>query len=160
MDVILRIDEPFAEAVSPDPVKRAVRETVQFLAHDENRFSVVTVVITGSGPVRELNRQYRGVDAPTDVLSFENSQDPDFPQPDSEKNKHLGDIVIAYPIAHEQAAARGHGVLEEIVLLAVHATLHLLGFGHDRPDNKEQMWAAQNQIMAQLSLSHVKPTET
>jgi probable rRNA maturation factor len=160
MDVFFQIDEPFAAAVSPVPVEQAVRATVQFLAHDENRFSGITVVITGSGQVQELNRQYRGVDAPTDVLSFENSPESDFPQPDSETNRHLGDIVIAYSLAYEQAMARGHAVLAEIVLLVVHGTLHLLGFNHDTPENKERMWAAQSQIMAQLDLSHIEPTET
>jgi probable rRNA maturation factor len=110
--------------------------------------------------VQQLNAQYRGIDAPTDVLSFENTPDPDFPELDETEAGHLGDIIIAYPVAEAQAMAAGHTAQQEVILLAVHGLLHLLGFDHDTSENKEKMWQTQRQIMVELGLEHVQPTES
>ncbi len=155
MDIIFQIDRPFLEAVEPNFIKKSLKSTLP-------RFSQVdapslTIVITDNKTIRRLNRQYRGLNAPTDVLAFENSPDPDFP---ALEQSHLGDIIIAYPVAKAQALAAGHKPLEELTLLAVHGALHLLGFDHDSPANKKKMWAAQRQIMAELNLAHIQPTES
>jgi probable rRNA maturation factor len=116
--------------------------------------------VTDNDTLRELNEQYRGVDAPTDVLSFENLPDPDFPELDKVITDNLGDIIIAYPVAQAQALASGHTPQDEITLLAVHGFLHLLGFDHDTPANRQVMWDIQAQTMAELGLAHVQPTES
>ena len=96
--------------------------------------------------VRALNRRYRGVDRPTDVLSFPAR---DWPQstPSSRKTpskrasarlanaageSFLGDIVIARGVARRQAREAGHGEVTEIQVLALHGLLHLLGYDHER----------------------------
>ncbi len=87
----------------------------------------VEVTITGTQRVRRLNRRYLGEDAPTDVLSFA-TEVPGLRRPDGVRA--LGAIIIALPVAARGARARGVSLADELALLAVHATLHLLGFDH------------------------------
>jgi probable rRNA maturation factor len=156
MPIILQVDDPFAAQIDTDRIEKALHAVLQ-------RFpqtllpTTLTIVITDDETVRQLNARYRGVDSPTDVLSFANTSDPDFP--DMEQG-HLGDVIIAYPLAQQQALARGHTPQEEIILLAVHGTLHLLGFDHDTARNREEMWSTQRAIMADLNLTHIEPTES
>jgi probable rRNA maturation factor len=164
MDVILQVDEPFQPDVEPGRIEAALRLTVDFFnqsySSTPSSATSVTVVVTDNDTLRELNEQYRGVDAPTDVLSFENLPDPDFPELDKVITDNLGDIIIAYPVAQAQALASGHTPQDEITLLAVHGFLHLLGFDHDTPANRQVMWDIQAQTMAELGLAHVQPTES
>lgn len=111
----------------------------------------VVVALMGDAAMRRLNRQFRGVDAPTDVLSFpaaaprgadpgrdtpRRSERPSRPQrmhvTKLHEINHLGDIAIATGVAGRQAAQYGHGLSTEIRLLALHGLLHLLGYDHDR----------------------------
>ena len=75
--------------------------------------------------MRSLNRQFRGVDRPTDVLAFP-----------AGTNRHLGDVVIATGVARRQARAAGHPFGTEIRVLALHGLLHLLGYDHERDDGR------------------------
>lgn len=134
----------------------AIAERALTVCEIEN--AEVSIVINTDEAVQSLNRNYRGVDAPTDVLSFETQNDnDDFVVPGEEH--YLGDIVIAAPTANRQAAAMGHTLIEEISLLVVHGILHLLGYDHLTPDEKSKMWALQAQILTHHGLAHVKPTE-
>ncbi|GIK41227.1 MAG: endoribonuclease YbeY [Chloroflexota bacterium] len=164
MDIIFQIDEPFQPHVEPNQIEQALHLTLDQLNRTAGSNGVtansVTVVVTDNEVVQQLNAQYRGLDTPTDVLSFENTPDPDFPELDEAAAGHLGDIIIAYPVAEAQALAGGHMPPEEITLLAVHGFLHLLGFDHDTSEHKQAMWAIQQQVMAHLGLAHVQPTET
>jgi probable rRNA maturation factor len=111
----------------------------------------MTLVLTDDAQLHELNREYLGVDAPTDVLSFPASEtDPETGQP------YLGDILISIPRATQQAQAAGHPVEAEVQLLVVHGTLHLLGHDHAEPAEKARMWEAQAEVMSRLGLSHVR----
>jgi probable rRNA maturation factor len=160
VEIIVQIDEPFSESVKPGLIERALATTFRLCKSPSivAETSTVSVVITDNETVRKLNLQYRGIDAATDVLSFQNLPDPDFPHSDI-PTPHLGDIIIAYPLAEAQALAAGHTASEEMTLLAVHGALHLLDFDHDTPTSKEKMWAAQRQIMTELGLAHIQPTE-
>lgn len=173
MEIILQIDEPFDQNVNPTFIQQALQSGLRFLSQtltpgavpfgSESHLRLSTanalaVVITDSETIQELNRQYRGIAAPTDVLSFENTLDPDFPELDPAADGYLGDIIIAYPVAQAQALATGHTPQDEIILLAVHGLLHLLGFDHDTPENKEAMWNIQQQVMTELKLAHIQPT--
>ena len=93
------------------------------------------VRVTDDEELRSLNQQYRGIDNPTDVLSFPT----DFIDPDLE-SRYLGDIVISYSRAEEQAQKRGHLIEAELQLLVVHGVLHLLGYDHADLQKKEEMW--------------------
>jgi probable rRNA maturation factor len=90
----------------------------------------VHVLVTDDAAVRRLNREYRDLDAPTDVLSF----------PDGEVLPSggvlIGQIVISLDAVRRQAAELGHGELRELEELVLHGTLHLLGHDHDRDDGE------------------------
>lgn len=83
----------------------------------------VGVRFAGDRTVRRLNREYRGKDKTTDVLSF--------PGEDSPEGRHLGDIVISIPTAERQAEERGAALEEEVKLLLLHGVLHCLGHDHE-----------------------------
>lgn len=116
--------------------------------------TMLTVVLTDDAAVRQLNRNYRRIDAPTDVLSFPAGDE--MPSMDA---VYLGDIIISVPFASQQAITSGHPAIAELQLLAVHGTLHLLGHDHADADEKETMWTAQTAVLTMLNLAHITPTE-
>ncbi len=87
-------------------------------------YDSLAVRFTGDRAIRRLNREFRGRDAATDVLSF-----PGGPTPEG---RHLGDIAVSVPAARRQARDRGHGVERELRLLVLHGLLHCLGYDHER----------------------------
>jgi len=115
----------------------------------------VCVTLTDDDRIHELNRTWRGIDRPTDVLSFPLREPgegetavheaPEGPEP-------LGDIVISVPRAAEQAAQYGHSFERELAFLAVHGFLHLLGYDHQTPDEEREMFARQEAILEQFGL--------
>lgn len=146
-------------AVDADSLCDAVRLTVQQhadrLPGDGEAGYAVTVVIDDDEAVAELNMQFRGVAAPTDVLSFPGDNLP-FEIPD--EPYYLGDLIIAFPYTTEQAAREGHNLRHSLMLLAVHGTLHLLGYDHATPDERAAMWQVQDRALAALGVpSHIVP---
>jgi probable rRNA maturation factor len=114
----------------------------------------LTLVLTDDAQLHELNRDYLGIDAPTDVLSFPASEtDPETAR------RYLGDILISIPRAEEQARAAGHALDAEVQLLIVHGTLHLLGYDHAGEDDKARMWKAQAEILERLGLGNINIRE-
>jgi probable rRNA maturation factor len=105
----------------------------------------LTVTVTSSERVHELNLQYAGIDSTTDVLSFPAEGDPYAVEPG--EAPYIGDILIAYPVAESQAAQAGTPVIAELQLLSIHGSLHLLGYDHDTPDRQAEMWAYQSAAM-------------
>lgn len=105
----------------------------------------LTVTLTTSERVHELNRDYAGIDEPTDVLSFGAEGEAYAVEPG--EPPYIGDVVIAYPVAQAQAARANTPVISELQLLAIHGTLHLLGYDHDTPDRQAEMWAYQSAAM-------------
>jgi len=112
----------------------------------------LSVVITGQEGIRELNRDYRGKDAPTDVLAFammpveERKKGISFVTP-PDGMLHLGEVIISYPQAAIQAEERKHSVKREIAVLLVHGVLHLLGYEHDNPELGCKMRAKESEIL-------------
>lgn len=105
----------------------------------------LTIVLSDDAHLQALNRDYLGIDAPTDVLSFPSGEvDPD------SGNVYLGDVIISYPRAIVQAQTAGHPVEAELKLLVVHGVLHLIGHDHAEEAEKAVMWAAQDEILASL----------
>lgn len=112
----------------------------------------VSLMLVDDERIHELNREYRGVDRPTDVLSFALQEETE-EEPDTEfEDDMLGDIVISVPRAREQAIDYGHSFEREIVYLAVHGTLHLLGYDHEDDEDKQEMRAKEEEVMAVLGL--------
>jgi len=115
----------------------------------------LTIVLTDDAQLHELNRDYLGIDAPTDVLSFPASEtDPETAR------RYLGDILISVPRAEEQARAAGHELEAEVQLLAVHGTLHLLGYDHAEVEEKARMWKAQAEVLERLGLAEIEIRES
>lgn len=109
----------------------------------ENRFA--SIVLTDDETIHTYNRDYRGVDRPTDVLSFPADEgDCLLAPPDG----FLGDIMISVPTAIRQGAELGHSTERELAFLTVHGMLHLLGYDHMEPEDEEIMTARQRAIMA------------
>ena len=111
--------------------------------------TTMSVVISTNEAVQALNAQHRGIDAPTDVLSF--PADP-LPPEIAGDEPYAGDIIIAYDYAVEQAQREGHTVEDSLCLLVVHGTLHILGYDHDTPDNRAKMWAEQAKALQALGI--------
>ncbi len=102
----------------------------------------LSIVLGDNQRIRELNREFLGRDAPTDVLSFPADEiDPDT------NRRYLGDIVLSFPFAERQAKERGHAVEAELQLLVIHGVLHLLGYDHETAEDKSRMWAFQSRIL-------------
>jgi len=132
-------------------LERAARAALDHQSADGD----LTIVLTDDAQLRDLNRDYLGIDAPTDVLSFPASEtDPETGAP------YLGDILLSIPRANAQAIAAGHPLADEARLLVVHGTLHLLGHDHATARQKAKMWKAQSVVMKSLGLEHVTIRES
>ena len=142
---------PGEPAVDPELIERAATATLDH----ESAKGDITVVFGDDEQLKELNREYLGIDAPTDVLSFPASET----DPESGE-AYLGDILISVERAAAQAAAVGHPLESEMQLLVVHGTLHLLGYDHAEPDEKARMWAAQAEVLNSLGLGHIEIRDT
>ena len=136
---------PFAGKVDEELLRHV---TVEVLRREGIEGEIaLSVVITDDEAVRELNRQFRDVDAPTDVLAFGGGQEGDFVIAPGEP-VYLGDVVISYPRAVAQAEEYGHSADRELALLAVHGVLHLLGYDHVNEAERVEMWARQNEVLS------------
>jgi probable rRNA maturation factor len=124
--------------------------------HEIDQASSLSIVISTNEAVHALNLQHRGVDAPTDVLSFPADPLPEElleeMEDEDEEPPYLGDLVIAYPYASQQAASLKHDLNDSLALLVVHGTLHLLGYDHDTPENRAEMWEEQAAVLELLGI--------
>ena len=116
--------------------------------------SELSIILTDDARLHELNLNYLGVDAPTDVLSFPAAEtDPETGA------RYIGDVLISVPRAQSQAEAAGHPLESEVQLLVVHGILHLLGHDHGEADEKARMWKAQAEILDRLGLGTIQIRE-
>lgn len=139
----------------PFPAHLLDRAAKAALEHEsESLDSDLSIVLTDDARLQELNREYLGIDAPTDVLSFPASEtDPETGA------RYIGDILISIPRAQSQADAAGHPLESEVQLLVVHGMLHLLGHDHGEPEEKARMWKAQAEILESLGLGDIQIRE-
>jgi probable rRNA maturation factor len=137
---------------------------------------IVTLTLTDDEGIRQLNKQYRGLDKPTDVLSFSMVEsveeepklhfDEEYEGAEEEGGEWadeteaedpfadlLGDVVISIPRAEEQAAEYGHSFERELGFLFVHAFLHLMGYDHGGEEEERQMFAKQEEVLAKAGLT-------
>lgn len=123
-------------------------------AEGQNKLLTVSIIVNEDSDMQRLNREFRGIDAPTDVLSFANDGDDDeaFVLP-LDLPTHLGDIAISYERVIAQAQEYGHSVERELAFLTVHGILHLLGYDHERgPQDQATMRAREAAIMAIIGI--------
>jgi len=124
--------------IDNDRLRQAV--TAILNQHEIDRTSALSIVFTDNAAVQKLNLEHRQTDAPTDVLSFPTDSLPDYI---TDESPYLGDLIIAYPYASLQAKKHHHELSDSLCLLVIHGTLHLLGYDHDTPDNRAEMWTTQ-----------------
>jgi len=134
-------------------LREAIETTLDF--EDFQNVCEVSVTFTDNEGIRELNKKFREIDKPTDVLSFPlfdfegECEEP----PIDEIISNLGDIVISLEKAKEQADEFGHSFKREVAFLTVHSMLHLLGYDHERSEEEDrEMRAKQTEIMKIMGL--------
>lgn len=111
----------------------------------------VSVNFVTDEEIRVLNRDYRGIDRPTDVLSFECDGEGDMPVPEEEEAPYeLGDIVIAPDVAERQTEEYGTALTDELSLLLVHGLLHLCGYDHMVDEEAEAMEARERELLSEF----------
>ncbi|MBI4789876.1 MAG: rRNA maturation RNase YbeY [Chloroflexi bacterium] len=160
MPVEIRVKGQFSSRVTRPRLRRIAAKTLRA----ENARALVTIYITDNAEIRALNRQFHATNAPTDVLAFpvrsQRRSETESPSaiaprphngtplrsvPNYELN--LGDIVISYEQAREQAHATGWRIHDELELLVVHGLLHLLGYDDRTPRARARMWRRQAEIL-------------
>ncbi len=147
VDVLVEAD---AWSALPEAVDLVVRAVTAVCAREAAALSAgaeIAVMLTDDDSIRTLNRDWRGKDKATNVLSF--------PSPDMAReggDPHLGDIAIAYETLEREAADEGKAVAHHLVHLAVHGTLHLIGHDHEDGTEAEAMEALERAILAELGV--------
>ena len=135
-------------------IERAVQAALTHHASRESLDVNLSVVLTDNRRLQKLNRDYLGIDAPTDILSFPASEsDPETGA------RYIGDILISVPYAAKGAKQAGNSLEAELQLLVVHGVLHLLGHDHAKPKEKAKMWKAQREILETLGLGQIQIRE-
>jgi probable rRNA maturation factor len=109
------------------------------------RNAALTVLLAGDTQVKALNRDFRGKNKPTNVLSF--------PAPPTADDDYLGDIMLAYGVTTKEAKAGGKRLIDHATHLVVHGALHLLGFDHVTPRKANVMEPLETKILARLGIA-------
>lgn len=157
VDVLIR--PRFDRAVDAEQVRAAAQAVLRHQGAPDS--ASLCIVVTDDAEIQALNHQYRGIDAPTDVLSFgmqagePYDDEPNAPfivasEEQVKADAYLGDVIVAYPQVVAQAAQEGHPAEHELNLLVVHGVLHLLGYDHATPQDEAHMWAIQDQVLEAL----------
>ena len=155
IEIDIQIDEQFQNNIDAALIERAVAAALA--AEGVAGAIEVSVLVTDDATLHQLNRDYRNVDAPTDVLSFAEDDASDaaptaFVRP-PDAPRYLGDLAISYERVVAQAGEYGHSHARELAFLTVHGMLHLLGYDHERgAADQAAMRAREEAIMQQLGL--------
>ena len=128
-----------------EKIKKTIRTAVE--AEYPNHTFELNIFFCDDETIRSYNREYRGVDRATDVLSF-----PMFDFGTPELPALLGDIVLSVPRAQAQAEDYGHSFEREMCFLAAHAALHLIGYDHENEDERAQMETRQREVLSALGI--------
>jgi len=147
-EIEVSIEEEFRGVVDGGWVKKIIRQILK--AEGVAPPYELSLVFTDSATVQRLNRDYRGVDEPTDVLAFymlpQKRADSSFALPPDGVTR-LGEVIISYPQAVEQAKEQGHSPQRELALLVTHGILHLLGYDHEEPEEESKMREKERELL-------------
>ena len=151
-DIFIKNEQDIIEVTS-DLKKLIVNSVAESLKYEEFPDKCeVSITLVDNEEIHVLNREYRGVDRPTDVLSF-----PIFDEDDMGGKTILGDIVLSLERAEEQAQEFGHSFEREVAFLTVHSMLHLLGYDHEEGKAQEsEMFTRQEAILCKMGLARNK----
>lgn len=132
-------------------ISAAIENTLKY--ENINFDCSVEVLIVDEDEIKELNNEMRGIDRVTDVLSFPMFENVDDMQPDEDGYVFLGSMVICDKRAFDQAQEYGHSLERETAFLAVHSTLHLLGYDHELgKEQEDEMFFKQEQVLQKMGL--------
>ncbi|MCY8233534.1 rRNA maturation RNase YbeY [Priestia endophytica] len=115
----------------------------------------LSLTFVDNDAIQDINREYRGKDKPTDVISFamEEMGEGELEIVGEDLPRALGDIIISIPKAEEQAEEYGHSFMRELGFLAVHGFLHLLGYDHETEEEEKEMFTRQTEILERYGLT-------
>jgi probable rRNA maturation factor len=131
-------------------IHRAIATAAEMIEADVEE-AEVAVMLTDDAGIRTLNSNWRGIDKPTNVLSFPALQ-PSGPRGPDDAPRMLGDIAIAYQTTRKEADEEQKPFDHHLSHLAVHGFLHLIGYDHEKDDDAEAMEALETEILAQLGI--------
>ena len=170
-EIDISVDEPYQQELS-EVWLRTVMKAALVEALPQGEPAQVGLVVTDDKTVQELNRQFRGLDEVTDVLSFSASHSGHWegdPQESDETSRQsvdseelnfvlppgepspLGEVIISFPQTIRQAQERNGPVEQELALLIIHGVLHLVGYDHMEPEDEAQMQAKERSALAAVS---------
>ena len=115
---------------------------IEKVLKNRSKNKYMNIVFTDNENIHKINKEYRNIDRPTDVISFANCDDEA-----NEDDKEMGDVFISLEKAFEQAKEYGHSNEREVAFLAVHAYLHLCGYDHMTPEDEKEMFTIQDDIL-------------
>ena len=149
----------FDEDVRPDDATASEMEAAAVAALEgegiDPQTASISVSFVDKAEIKKLNKEYRGVDKITDVLSFPLYESGCIPEPDElEEGEELalGDVVICEEVCEAQAKEYGHSIEREIIYLFTHSVFHLLGYDHETEEDKADMRAREEEVMSLLGL--------
>ena len=147
-EIGISIEEKFQNLVGEDWARRIAQQVLR--AEGIAPPYEVSLVFTDSETVKQLNRDYRGVDEYTDVLAFymlpQKGADSSFALPPDGITR-LGEVIISYPQAVAQAKEQGHSPEKELALLVIHGILHLLDYDHEEPEEESKMRERERELL-------------
>jgi len=148
-EIGISVEEEFRGVVNEDWARRIAQTVLE--AEGVAPPYEVGLVFTDSETVKQLNRDYRGVDEPTDVLAFyllpqKEEADDSFALPPDGVTR-LGEVIISYPQAVKQAKEQGHPTEKELALLIIHGILHLLGYDHEDTEEEAKMRTREKELL-------------
>jgi len=142
--------------LAPEQVQQII-QLLQLAAKREEVIgdSELSLTFVDNEKIHEINKEYRGIDRPTDVISFalEENTEGEMEIIGQDMPRVLGDIVISIPKAKLQAEEYGHSFMRELGFLAVHGFLHLLGYDHGTKEEEHQMFSRQEEILQEFGLT-------
>jgi probable rRNA maturation factor len=136
MDINIVVAPKYARRISQKELRAAATRVLAFETPDVD--TSLSIVVVDDRAMKDYNRRFHHVNEPTDVLSFDSPL----------RQEYLGDIIISYDTAKENARQAGWRVDQELQLLVTHGILHLLGYDDSTEDEREVMWRRQAEIMS------------
>ena len=148
LDIKIQIDDPFVANINKALLEKTAYTTLA--TNKECNSFELGIVITDDENIHRINKEYRGIDAPTDVISFALLEgENDFVMPPDD-TLHLGEVIISYPRVVDQAQEQKHPIEREMTWLVVHGVLHLLGHDHETDTDRKAMQAIEKEILDKI----------
>lgn len=151
MEIIITTDPE--EIRVPDEVTALITRAIEKVGElYDVADAEVSVTLTDDEHIRSINRDYRGIDRPTDVISFALNESEEPEMVGGPEVNVLGDIIMSLERAAEQAGEYGHSYEREVAFLTVHSMLHLLGYDHIEAEERAEMEEEQRVVMDALGI--------